>query len=112
MRSDQKSSISTKSPSLLQPKGQDKKVCEGRVGIKKDPGGGTEREIWRTMGRIVRDKRGPWQRDLSIDQCVESKKRAPNVECKVFEKIFLVMNEEETMGRLIEYPTPCKFDQE
>ena len=112
MLSDQKSSISTKSPSLLQPKGQDKKAREGRVGVKKDLGGGAEREIRRTMGRNIRDKRGPCQRDLSTDQCAVLKRRAPDVECNVSEKILLVMNEGETMECLIGYPTPCKFDQE
>ena len=64
------------------------------------------------MEMTIQNKRGPWQGDLSIDQCTELKRRASDVECDVFEKIFLLMNEGETMERLIGYPTPCKFDQE
>ena len=82
------------------------------MGTKKDPGGGAEREIWRAMGRTLRDKRDPLEMGLLTDECAELERCTPNVECNVFEKILLVMNRGETMGRLIEYPTPCNFDIE
>ena len=74
------------------------------MGVATDFRRATERKIWRTMGRTIRDKGNIREGNLSIDECTEQEGCASNLECYVLEDVFLVIMIRGTMGRLKAQP--------
>ena len=74
------------------------------MGVATDSRCATERKIWGTVGRAIRNKGGIREGNLSIDECPEQKRCASNMECYVLEKIFLVIMIGGIVGRLKAQP--------
>ena len=74
------------------------------MGVATDSRRATERKIWGTMGRTIRDKGNIREGNLSIDERTEQEGCASNLECYVLEEIFLVIVIRGTVGRLKAQP--------
>ena len=61
------------------------------MGVATDSRCATERKIWGTVGRAIRNKGDIREGNLSIDECPKREGCASNLECYVLEKVFLVI---------------------
>ena len=74
------------------------------MGVATDSRCATERKIWGTVGRTIRNKGDIREGNLSIDECPKQKGCASNLECYVLEKVFLVIMIGGIVGRLKAQP--------
>ena len=74
------------------------------MGVATDSRCATERKIWGTVGRTIRNKGNIREGNLSIDERPKQEGCASNLECYVLEKVFLVIMIGGIVGRLKAQP--------
>ena len=74
-------------------------------------GCGIEREIWGTMGRLVRDKKSIRQKDVQANKCGKLEGSALNVEWHGSQKIFHLINDCKGKGGVVLFFFGLGFSQ-